>query len=156
MHNQKRFDEQVKKLHQEVIELIKKYQFRDRNQMVCCGLSVSQCYILETLRRYGSLTMKSLAEKMHLSISTITRVLEPLVRKGYVERTEDPDDRRIRHISLSNSGKQVYQQSWENVIRSEKIILEHFPPEHRDLLIELLQKLNKAVSYWQSCCSPGV
>jgi DNA-binding MarR family transcriptional regulator len=99
--------------------------------------------------------MKSLADKMHLSISTITRVIEPLVRKRYVERTEDPDDRRIRRISLSNSGILVYQQSWENVLQSEKIILEHFPPEHRDMLIELLQKLNKAVSYWQSCCTNG-
>ena len=152
MSNEKVFEDQVSRFHQEMIELIKKYQFRDRNQLTYSGISVSQCYVLETLNRYSALTVNKLAEKMHLSISTITRVVEPLVNKEYVRREADLDDRRVRLISLTPKGKSIFNESWQNVFESEKIILANFPPEHREMLVDLLKKLNKAVGYWQSCC----
>ncbi|MFQ5753054.1 MAG: MarR family winged helix-turn-helix transcriptional regulator, partial [bacterium] len=134
----KSFDKQVEKFHHEIVELIKKYQFRDRNQMVCCGISVSQCYVLETLHRFGALTMNNLAVKMHLSISTVTRVVEPLVQKNYVQREEDANDRRLRLIKLTKAGEEIFRESWRIVFESEKKILGNFPSQSRDTLIELL------------------
>lgn len=153
MEDNNKFTDQVIRFHQEIVELIKKYQFRDRNKMVCCGLSVSQCYIIETLKRYGALNMNQLAEKMHLSISTITRVIEPLVKKGFVKREEDPDDRRVRYISITKEGQAVFHKSWKNVFESEKTILSNIPFEQRENLIQLLNQLNKSVNHWQACCS---
>jgi MarR family 2-MHQ and catechol resistance regulon transcriptional repressor len=74
------FDEQVESFHQQIVELIKRYQFRDRDRILCHGISVSQCYALETLHSYSELTVNELANKMHLSISTITRVVDQLVK----------------------------------------------------------------------------
>ncbi|MCB0292542.1 MAG: MarR family transcriptional regulator [Calditrichaeota bacterium] len=146
------FDQQVAAFHREVLELIKKYQFRDRSQMSCCGISVSQCYLLEALHRQGPLTMNQLAEALHLSISTVTRVVDQLVLKQYVSRTEGADDRRVRLIQLTEAGERVYQQAWESVFASERTILEQFPEEHREMLIVFLRKLNQAVDHWQACC----
>lgn len=146
------FDQQVKIFHQEIVELVKKYQFRDRNQMCSGDLSVSQCYVLEALHRYGPLTMNQLAEKMHLAISTITRVVEHLVRKKYVTKEEDKNDRRFRFIKLTPAGKKIFLQSWQNVLQSEREILQNFPPENRKVLIEFLSRLNQAVARWQACC----
>lgn len=147
-------DEMVGLFHNEMVGLIKKYQFRDRNEMVCCGLSVSQCYTLETLNRFGPLSMQSLANKMHLSISTMTRVIDPLVKQGYISREEDLDDHRVRVIKLTQSGKEIYLETWDNVFKSEKSILEYFPEDQRESLIEFLQKLNNAIGKWkESCCS---
>ncbi len=152
MSAEKVFEDQVNKFHDEMIEIIKKYQFRDRNQLTSSGISVSQCYVLETLNRHDALTVNELAEKMHLSISTITRVVEPLVKKQLVRREEDPEDRRVRLISLTPKGRIAFKESWQSVFESEKIILANFPPEHREMLVDLLKKLNKAVGFWQSCC----
>jgi len=101
--NQKTTDNQILQFHQQIVELIKKYQFRDRNQICCFGISVSQCYILETLHTHGPLTMNELAKKMYLKISTITRVVEQLVKKNYVKREEGLNDRRVRLINLTDS-----------------------------------------------------
>ena len=145
--------QQVEGFHSEIVELIKKYQFRDRNEMVCCGVSVSQCYVLETLHRNGPMPMQKLAKKMHLSISTITRVVEPLVKQKFISREEDPEDHRVRVMKLTKAGEQIFLQTWNKVFESEKIILENFPEEHRDMLVEFLNKLNQAFGNWQECCS---
>ncbi|MFC2134752.1 MarR family winged helix-turn-helix transcriptional regulator [Bacteroidota bacterium] len=145
--------QQVEGFHNEIVELIKKYQFRDRNEMVCCGVSVSQCYVLETLHRNGPMPMQKLAKKMHLSISTITRVVEPLVKQKFISREEDPGDHRVRVMKLTKAGEQIFLQTWNKVFESEKIILENFPEEHRDMLVEFLKKLNQAFGNWQECCS---
>lgn len=145
-------DEQVQRFHNEIVEVIKKYQFRDRNQMTCCGISVSQCYVLESLHRHGSLTMQRLAEKLHLKISTVTRIVEQLVKKGYATREEGENDRRFRLIKLTPDGLAVFHEAWQNVFESEKMILEQFPPESRELLIRFLRELSQAVTGWQSCC----
>ncbi len=150
--NQKTTDNQILQFHQQIVELIKKYQFRDRNQICCFGISVSQCYILETLHTHGPLTMNELAKKMYLKISTITRVVEQLVKKNYVKREEGLNDRRVRLINLTNEGKAIYKKAWENIFESEKVILKSIPSEHKTVLIDVLRKLNQAVSSWQSCC----
>ena len=148
-----KFNEQVKKFHDQMVELIKRYQFRDRNKDICCGISVSQCYILETLKQSGPLSMNRLAQKMHLTVSTITRVIQPLLKRKLIRREEDSEDRRIRLISLTEEGKIFANRLWERIIESEKIILENFPQENREMLIDFLRKLNSAVNQWQSCCS---
>jgi DNA-binding MarR family transcriptional regulator len=149
----KHFEEQVKQFHDQIFELIKRYQFRDRNKDICCGISVSQCYILETLKQSGPLSMNVLAKKMHLTVSTVTRVIQPLLKKEFVSRKESMEDRRVRLISLTEEGRTFADQLWEKVIDSEKIIFENFPKENREMLIDFLRKLNSAINQWQSCCS---
>ena len=145
-------DKQVAEFHEQIVDLVKKYQFRDRNQVLSCGISVSQCYILETLHTYGALTTGEIAKKMYLSISTVTRVVDQLVKKKYVVREEGSKDRRVHLTRLTAAGEKIYRQSWQNIFQSEKIILENFEPEHRAMLIDFLKKLNSSVLQWQSQC----
>jgi len=148
-------DKQVAEFHEQIVDLVKKYQFRDRDQILGCGISVSQCYILETLHANGALTAGQIAEKMYLSISTVTRVVDQLVKKKYVIRSEDPNDRRVHLTKITSAGEKIYQQSWDNIFQSEKMILENFEPEKRELLIDFLKKLNQAVKQWHSQCKIG-
>lgn len=146
------FDKQVENFHQQIIELIKRYQFRDRDRIQCHGISVSQCYVLEALHSHDTLSVNELANKMYLSISTITRVVDQLVKKRYVTRQEDTTDRRVRVLRLTKAGEDIFRKSWDNVFESEKKILENFPPENREMLIDFLHQLNQAVESWQSSC----
>ena len=98
----------VEEFHKSIIDLIKKYQFRDRNEVTSFGISVSQCYVLETLHFHKALTMKKLAEQMHLTISTITRVVDQLERKKLIERKQDKKDLRMRMITLTPTGEKVF------------------------------------------------
>ncbi len=145
-------NKETKEFHDTIISLIKKYQFRDRNEITCYGISVSQCYILETLYSHGSMTMKEIAKSMHLAISTITRLVDQLEKKKYVVREQNPDDLRERRLKLTNEGKDIFLRSWDAVFESEKMIFEKIKPEHRQILINLLKELNNSVDHWQKSC----
>jgi DNA-binding MarR family transcriptional regulator len=145
-------EKEVEEFHSSIVELIKKYQFRDRNEITSFGISVSQCYVLETLHFQGALTMKNLAEQMHLTISTITRLVDQLEVKKLVSRKQHPNDSRVRMIKLTPRGEKVFLKSWENVFESEKKIFENIKPEHRKVLLSLLKDLNASVDQWQGSC----
>ena len=144
----------VEEFHSSIIELIKKYQFRDRNEITSFGISVSQCYVLETLHFQGELTMKKLSEQMHLTISTITRIVDQLEGKKLVTRKQHPEDSRVRMIKLTPKGEKVFLKSWANVFESEKKIFENIKPEHRKVLLSLLKDLNNSVDQWRGTCKP--
>ncbi len=146
-------DERATRLHEQVIELVRKYQFRDRNAVCCYGISVSQCYLLEELARRGPATNSELAEVLCVAVSTVTRIVDQLVAKDYVERIEDLRDRRVRRVALTDAGRRLYQVMWGSVLESEKAILRNFPEEEQASLIRFLEKFNAAVDEWRRQCN---
>src|SRR6188508_348985 len=75
-----------------VADLVRVYQFRDRDRICCHDISVTQCYALETLVEHGPLRLSDLAERLFLDKSTTSRVAGTLVKKGYVEQGADAHD----------------------------------------------------------------
>ena len=146
-------DRAADRLHRATKELIKRYQFRDRNQICCHGLSVSQCYVLDALAEDGDLTMQRVAERMHLAVSTMTRVVGQLVRRGYVRRRPDPEDGRVVHVTLTPRGKEIMATINRALIASQKTILNALPPEQWAGAIAVVEALGQGVREWQaSCC----
>ncbi len=139
-------DRMIELFHNEIVELVKKYQFRDRNKVVCSGVSVSQCYVLETLSTFGTITVQELADRMHLKISTITRVIDQLVKKNYVNRIKNPKDQRFRLLEITKDGRKIHRKLWSTVFASEKAIFEDIEPENREDAIDLLRKLNRSLA----------
>ncbi len=141
--NNDELNRQVREFHLELVEFVKKYQFRDRNEIVSCGISVSQCYLIETLVTYGSLTVQDLANKMYLKISTVTRVVDQLVQKCFIRREKDARDLRYSLIVLTDEGKKIYNNAWESLFQHERSILEKFKLQDRKVLIRFLKELNQ-------------
>ncbi len=50
------------------------------------------------------LRMCDLAARLHVSASGLTRRVEDLVRRGWVRRESDPDDRRVVYAVLTDAG----------------------------------------------------
>jgi DNA-binding MarR family transcriptional regulator len=73
------------------------------------GLGLVHVKLLMTL--YGppgeAPTMSSVAEKLGLSLPSASRAVDWLVKRDYVIRTEDPDDRRARRLELTDAGDEL-------------------------------------------------
>lgn len=145
----RQLEQQAKELHQIITELVKKYQFRDRNEICCYGVSVSQCYALEAIGERGQITMGELAGQLHLTVSTMTRIVDQLVAKDLVKRWFDPSDRRVCCVELTASGRKLIEQIRGELLATEKEILKGIRPDARAGLLSALKQLSGAVDQWR-------
>ncbi|CAN5566807.1 hypothetical protein BH20ACT15_BH20ACT15_01610 [soil metagenome] len=53
------------------------------------------------------LSVKSLAERLDVSLPSASRAVEDLNRRKLVTRTEDPEDRRVKRVSLTAAGRRI-------------------------------------------------
>ena len=145
-------DEGAERLHRLTKELIRRYQFRDWNQVCCYAISISQCHILEVLAEEGDLTMQQLARQMFKSISTMTRVAGQLVRKGYIRRRQDPGDRRSVYVSIMPQGKAIIAAIQRDMIETQKAILHTVPANEWAGAFKVLEGLTQGTRRWQETC----
>lgn len=75
------------------------------------GLSMSQMAALFQIRRRGSRGITDLGEDLGVTSSAASQLLERLVQQGLVLRSEDPSDRRVKQVALTDKGLQVLQES---------------------------------------------
>jgi MarR family 2-MHQ and catechol resistance regulon transcriptional repressor len=145
-------DEGAERLHRLTKELLRRYQFRDWNQVCCYGISISQSHILDVLADEGDLTMQELARRMFKSVSTMTRVAGQLVRKGYIKRRQDPEDRRIVHVSITPQGKAIIAAIQRDLIETQKAVLQSVPAEEWAGAFKVLEALSRGARRWQETC----
>jgi len=139
-------------------ELIRVYQFRDRDRICCHDVSVTQCYALEALVRGGPLTLNELAAHLYLDKSTASRVVGAMERKGLVRRRKHARDRRAVMLESSAAGRRLYETIRDEIEEREKRLLSEFEPEVRGAMIELLRRLGDVArervdTSGGTCCS---
>ena len=77
------------------------------------GLSMTQCKALLELGGLGQTAetwqVGDLAEVFGVSVPSMSRAVDGLVKKGLATRVEDPDDRRVRQVKITESGKDLVE-----------------------------------------------
>ena len=74
-------------------------------------LSLTQIKLLHHLEDVPhELTLKEGAELVHVSLPAASRMVDDLVRRGFVERNEDVEDRRMKRVRLTDSGRSVIRR----------------------------------------------
>jgi DNA-binding MarR family transcriptional regulator len=74
-------------------------------------LSLTQIKLLHLLEASPEqVTLKGGAEMVHVSLPAASRMVDDLVRRGFVERHEDTEDRRMKRISLTDDGRAVIRR----------------------------------------------
>ena len=69
------------------------------------GVTQEQWFILFRLHERDGRTPSEMADEVLHDYPNITRLIDGLVKKGYVERRPNPDDRRKQNIFLTPVGK---------------------------------------------------
>lgn len=73
------------------------------------GLCQSDFGVLEALLHKGPMAVKALGEKVLLTSGSMTAAIDRLERRGWVERGNDPEDRRSRIVRLTAEGRKTIQ-----------------------------------------------
>lgn len=137
-------DRDARALQAAVADLVRVYQFRDRDRICCHDISVTQCYALETLVEQGPLRLGALADRLFLDKSTTSRVVGTLVRKGYVEQQPDAADRRAATLSPTRAGRALCARITGDLVRQQKEVLEDLDPAVRAGVVDVIRRLAAA------------
>lgn len=131
-------------LHAAVADLVRIYQFRDRDRICCYDISVTQCYALEALCTHGAMRSQALAERLLLDKSTTTRVVDALERKGYVERRVEAADARALSLQVTRSGRSLYETINRELVDQQAQIVADLDPQACAAATTVIRRLTKA------------
>ena len=150
---------QAAELHAAISDLVRVYQFRDRDRICCHDISVTQCYALETLVHRGPMRLNALAAVLFLDKSTASRVVQTLIRKGYVKSGRDPLDARASTLVVSASGQKLHDKIVAGLVQQQEELLSDLSPELRRGVVDVIRRLANAADARfragvSTCCEP--
>ncbi|PWH11969.1 MAG: hypothetical protein DDG60_15440 [Anaerolineae bacterium] len=130
------------------IDQITHRAFREHLRFVkTSGLTMPQFNILMQLHYQHECGVSEISARMDITNAAASQLVEKLVQAGLLERTEDPHDRRVKQLRLSDNGKQLVEAAiaarhqWmdeliaslqpnerETVAQAMHILVSHLPP----------------------------
>ena len=100
-----------------------------------------QWWVLKILLEQKQCTAGYLAKKIGVRPNTMSEMLNRLETEGYITRSADVADARVRNIRLTAQGKDIFNQSESKFIEQLAGPLEYLTPQKRQMLISLMEEL---------------
>ncbi|QDR81633.1 MarR family winged helix-turn-helix transcriptional regulator [Sporomusa termitida] len=120
-------------------------QLFEREQIKVHGFTSSQCYILLEILKNGPLTINEISTKMNLEISTITRIMDNLVRDQFLVRNRLLHDKRVVEAALTDKGLLAANKLRASISDYYKNVISHLPPGHVREVMSAVELLLTAV-----------
>ncbi len=108
-------------------------------------LPVPQLRALHLLRRHGDLAMRVIAGHLGVAMSTATQVADRLEALGLVQRLDDPSDRRVVRLSLTESGGLELAHLAQQRRAGAEAAMLHLTDKEREVVLSGLRLLEGAV-----------
>jgi DNA-binding MarR family transcriptional regulator len=108
------------------------------------GLSPSQINTLMRLKFNGACGVSDIGEHIGITSAAASQMIDRLVNLGYIQRIEDPQDRRAKHISLSLAGQALVDQGIEARRAWMEQLTSQLTTEQQDTIAAALTMLTEA------------
>ena len=125
----------------------------ERSEIVSEGFTISQCYIILYIKKNESLTMNQISKKMNLDKSTITRIVDNLVRDGYIEKRRSNEDGRVILTSLTQKRQNTATALQHKINEYYRQIIHEIPEgEVMNVVSSVNTLLNALKNVRPQCC----
>ena len=105
------------------------------------GLTMTQLRVLFLLRAEDGLSAGGLADQLHVTPSTFTRIMDRLVGNDLVRRQADDGDRRLVRHYLTAAGRRTVEEVERTGRARMNIIFGRLQPEQLERLVMALRDL---------------
>lgn len=102
------------------------------------SLTTVETFCMESIQALKNPTVNEFASFLHLSPPNAAYKINSLVKKGYLERVQSPEDRREYHLHVTQKYVDYYNISIAYVEEVAARIQRRFPPEKCAELEEML------------------
>jgi DNA-binding MarR family transcriptional regulator len=89
------------------------------------------------------ITLKDAAEQVHVSLPAASRTVDDLVRRGFATRDEDAEDRRMKRVAITSSGRAVIRRLNAARLNGLQQFIETLTDTEREALSGALSQLLK-------------
>jgi len=111
--------------------------------MIEGGLGDSDFRVLEVLLHKGSMPVSAIGPKVHLNSGSVSVAVDRLFRKGLVNRVESTGDRRVRTVSLTEKGREMFVPVFRRHSALIKRAFQDLSPAELQQLEVALKKIGK-------------
>lgn len=130
----------VLKLIKRVSERMKKTFHKNYGEM---KITAPQGMLIGILAKEGPLKVSDLSEKMLLSNSTVSGIIDRLEKMGHVERIRSEEDRRVVMVDLNKDFKCKMKSKFDKVDDILSNVMQYASSEELDSIIFGLKTLNE-------------
>lgn len=74
------------------------------------GLSMPQFGLLMQMHHKGACGMSEVSERFEITPAAASQLVDKLVQNGFIQRVEDPHDRRAKLLNLTDKGRDLIQR----------------------------------------------
>ncbi len=122
------------------------YTQRFEQRAAALGLTLPQCRVLIYLANNEGISQAQLAEMTDIEPMTLVRSLDFLESQDWLERRNDPMDRRARRLYLKAPGRPRVAEIWNLVQLTQREAFAGIPKKQADIMIEMLEKVRSNIS----------
>lgn len=115
-----------------------------KRKMACCAvddLHMGQLHALACVHDKGGMTMKELADALHVSSPSATTFADRLVNMKFLSRTHDAENRRIVRLKLTSVGKRVLQRKMAEKQRMVARVLSSLSDADKKEFLRILKSI---------------
>jgi MarR family transcriptional regulator, lower aerobic nicotinate degradation pathway regulator len=105
------------------------------------GITPVQYAALQAVHNHPGSDQRTLARLIALDTSTTAGVIDRLEARGLLTRSTSAEDRRVRLLALTPSGRDLLQQTIPRMAQAQELILAPLTPRQRTEFLRLLQLL---------------
>jgi len=103
-----------------------------------------------------AMTSTQVAQRTAMDKVAVTRAVQQLSRKGFLQREASRQDRRVTFLSLSATGWDVYREIAPLALEYESELLETLNPAERKHLDDIMAKLHQRLDALDASALVGV
>ncbi|AYN00041.1 MarR family winged helix-turn-helix transcriptional regulator [Chryseobacterium sp. 3008163] len=104
-------------------------------------ITVDQCLVLIILSKDEKISQNEIANLIFKDNASITRMIELMVKKDYLNRTVHTEDRRKFNLQITEKGKKTLELISPIVLINRNTALNGFSAEEIELLDKILNKI---------------
>jgi MarR family transcriptional regulator, organic hydroperoxide resistance regulator len=111
------------------------------------GITMPQGILIGTLIKCGEMKITELSNKINLSNSTISGIVDRLEKQQLVERTRSEEDKRIVYVKVTPKLEKLFKGVHKKADESFEDLLSAGTPEEIEKIIEGLDALKRILNH---------
>ncbi|ADO77488.1 MarR family winged helix-turn-helix transcriptional regulator [Halanaerobium praevalens] len=109
------------------------------------NLNIKQVHILKSLYKREGINQEELSNVFKSDKVTISKLLNGLVKEGYVIKRKDESDKRIKNLYVTKKGKNLENEINNILKETTKILAADFTEAENKLIRNLLNRMLESI-----------